>query len=296
MPHPVRVHDPRFAAVMGKAPEGEVIAKGFVFTEGPVWHPKEKWLAFSDIPANRLHRWTPQGGCTVWREPSHMANGNTLDRQGRLVTCEHATSRVTRTGADGKVTVLASHWQGKELNSPNDVVVRSDGRIYFTDPTYGRQGDTGLARPLALPFRGVFRIDPDGSLHLLADDYIEPNGLAFVPGERRLYVNDSEAGTIRVYDVDPDGGIAGGRVWAAPGVDKTGSPDGMKVDSAGNVYCCGPGGMYVYAPDATLLGVVLFEEFIANMAFGGDDLRDLYCTVTSAVYRFRVQVPGQPVF
>jgi gluconolactonase len=289
--------DARFERYCIRASRIERLATGCRWCEGPVWLGDTRTFVWSDIPNNRMLRWDEETGeVSVFRKPTGYANGNTRDRQGRLVTCEHATSRVTRTEADGKVTVLASHWQGKELNSPNDIVVRSDGRIYFTDPTYGRQGDTGLARPLELPFRGVYRIDPDGKLNLVADDYIEPNGLAFVPGERRLLVNDSEAGTIRVYDVDPDGGIQGGRVWAAPGVDKTGSPDGMKVDSAGNVYCCGPGGLYVYAPDATLLGVLLFEEFVANMAFGGDDLKDLYCTVTSAVYRFRVQVPGQPVF
>jgi gluconolactonase len=294
--HPVRIHDPRYADVVGKAPEAEVIAKGFKFTEGPVWHPKEKWLVFSDIPSDRMHRWTAKGGCTVFREPSHMANGNTLDPKGRLLTCEHATSRVSRTEANGKVVVLASHHAGKELNSPNDIVARSDGRIYFTDPTYGRQGDTGVARPLQLPFRGVYRIDPDGKLVLLVDDFVEPNGLAFTPDERQLYVNDSEAGTIRIFDVDAGGGIKGGKVWAAPGMDATGSPDGMKVDAAGNVYCCGPGGLYVYAPDATLLCVLPFDEFIANMAFGGDDYRDLFCTVSTAVYRIRVQAPGRPVF
>jgi gluconolactonase len=273
-----------------------VIGDGYAFTEGPVWHPRERRLVFSDIPSNRLHAWRPGGAVEVLREPSHMANGNTLDRQGRLVTCEHASSRVTRTEPDGSITVLASHWQGKELNSPNDIVVRSDGRIYFTDPTYGREAETGVVRDLALSFRGVYRIDPDGRLALLTDQFIQPNGLCFTPDERRLYVNDSHAGTIHVFDVDANGGLRNGRLWVVVGNDATGSPDGMKVDSKGNVYSCGPGGLYVYTPNAILLGVIRFEAPIANMCFGDDDLRSLYVTATDKVVRLRLATPGLPVF
>ncbi|MEX2647661.1 MAG: SMP-30/gluconolactonase/LRE family protein [Alphaproteobacteria bacterium] len=293
---PVRVLDKRFLAIVGEAPEIDVIGDGYVFTEGPVWHPRERWLVFSDIPSSRLHVWRPARGVAVLREPTNMTNGNTLDRAGRLLCCEHATSRVTRTEADGRLTVLASHWHGKELNSPNDIVVRSDGRIYFTDPIYGREAGTGMVREPELDFRGVYRIDPDGRLVLLTDDFDQPNGLCFTPDERRLYVNDSRAGTIRLFDVDADGGLKGGRLWADVGNEPSGSPDGMKVDSQGNVYSCGPGGVHVYAPDATLLGVMLFDALVANFCFGEDDLRSLFVTVTDKVVRVCVKLPGLPVF
>ena len=287
---PARALDARFAGVVGTALEATTVGAGYAFTEGPVWHPRERWLAFSDIPANRLHVWRPGGTVAVLREPSNMANGNTLDRQGRLVTCEHASSRVTRTEADGRVTVLASHWNGKELNSPNDIVVRSDGRIYFTDPTYGRAAETGVAREPELAIRGVYRIDPDGRLVLLADDFDQPNGLCFAPDETRLFVNDSTTGTTRVFDVDAGGEVRNGRAWVDVGW------DGMKMDSRGNLYCSGPGGIHVVAPDRSRLGVLLFDAFASNLCFGDDDLRSLYVTVSDRVVRIRVQVPGLPVF
>lgn len=292
----LHARDKRFADIVGDTVEAQVIGAGYAFTEGPVWHPRERTLVFSDIPADRLHVWRPGGPVRVLREPSRMANGNTLDRQGRLVTCEHASSRVTRTEPDSSVTVLASHWRGKELNSPNDIVVRSDGRIYFTDPTYGREAETGVERPCDLDVRGVYRIDPDGKLRLLTDQFTQPNGLCFTPDERRLYVNDSHAGTIHVFDMDAGGDLGPGRLWAVVGNDATGSPDGMKVDSRGNVYSCGPGGLHVFSPDAILLGVIRFEAFAANMAFGEDDLRTLFVTVTDKVYRLRVRTPGLPVY
>ena len=292
---PVWCRDRRFADIVGTAVEAEVIGQCYVFTEGPVWHPRERTLVFSDIPASRLHVWRPGAPVGILREPSQMANGNTLDRQGRLVTCEHQSSRVTRTEADGAITVLASHWQGKELNSPNDIVVRSDGRVFFTDPTYGREPETGFERPCELDIRGVYRIDTDGSLNLENDTFVQPNGLCFTPDERRLYVNDSHAGTIHVFEVAPNGNLRRGRLWAVVGNDATGSPDGMKVDSQGNVYSCGPGGLHVFSPDAILLGVIRFDAFAANMCFGDDDLRSLFVTVTDKVVRLRVKVPGLPV-
>ncbi|MGH6718456.1 MAG: SMP-30/gluconolactonase/LRE family protein [Alphaproteobacteria bacterium] len=284
--------DPRFAAVVGPAPEHETIGAGYAFTEGPVWHPRDGTLVFSDIPADRLHRWRPGRPVEVLREPSHMANGNTLDRAGRLLTCEHATSRVTRTEPDRRLTVIASHWAGKQLNSPNDIVVRGDGRVYFTDPTYGREAETGVARDPELAFQGVYRVDPDGRLALVADDFGQPNGLAFTPDERRLYVNDTVAGTIRVFEVDADGHARGGAVWA---VVPEGGCDGMKVDRLGNVYCCGNAGIHVFAADATPLGVLGFDRFAANLCFGGDDARWLYVTLSDRVVRLRVATPGLPV-
>ncbi|MSP82342.1 MAG: SMP-30/gluconolactonase/LRE family protein [Alphaproteobacteria bacterium] len=289
--------DRAFDQVVGRSLDACVIAEGLRFTEGPVWHPRERWLLFSDIPANRLYRWSEDKGLAVFRDPTNMTNGNTLDRKERLLCCEHAASRVTRTGADGQVTVLASHFDGRSLNSPNDIVVRRDGRIYFTDPTYGRMAaDDGVQRECELPFRGVFRIDPDGKLVLLVDDFRQPNGLCFSRDESRLFINDSETGTVRVFAVAADGSLSGGAIWAFTGVDTSGSPDGMKIDGAENIYGCGPGGVYVHGPAGQILGRIRFPEPVANLAFGDDDFRSLYVTATTRVWRVRVQTPGLPVF
>jgi gluconolactonase len=283
---------PGFREIVGDAAL-EKIAGGFGFIEGPVWHPFEKWLVFSDMPNSRMHRWRPGGGIEIFRDPSNKANGNTLDRQGRLLTCEHATSRVTRAEADGSTTVLATHYGGKELNSPNDIVVATGGAIYFTDPAYGRMEYYGVPRPQDLSFQGVYRMAADGSaLTLLADDFAQPNGLCFSLDESRLFVNDTERGHIRVFNVTPDGGLAGGAVWAETRGEKPGVPDGMKIDSRGNLYCCGPGGVHIFDPSGHFLGVIETPEVAANFTFGDEDLRSLFITASSSLYRLRVRVPG----
>lgn len=277
--------------------EIERIATGFEFTEGPVWHPRDRTLIFSDIPGDHMHRWTAAEGITTFRKPSNMANGNTYDRRGRLVTCEHATSRVTRTEHDGAVVVLASHYGGRQLNSPNDVVVRSDGSIFFTDPTAGRREYYGIPREPELGFRGVYRIAPDGRLHLLVDDFDQPNGLCFSLDERRLFVNDSPRRHIRVFDVTSDGELTSGAIWAVVGgAEGDRVPDGMKIDSAGNVWCAGPGGIHVFAPDAARVGVVAFPEDVANFTWGDDDVCSLFATASTSVYRVRVTIPGRRAF
>jgi gluconolactonase len=270
--------------------EFERVATGLQFTEGPVWHP-EGYLLFSDIPANTIHRLEPDGALSVWRQPSGNSNGLTFDRQGRLVACEHGNRQVSVTAPDGNPQPLATHYQGQRLNSPNDVVVRSDGSVYFTDPPYGIQ-----EAQRELPFNGVFRIAPDGALHLLADDFGRPNGLAFAPDESVLYVDDSERRQIRAFDVAADGGLANGRLWADMASPDAGSPDGMKVDSLGNVYCTGPGGLWVFTPEAHCLGVLKGPEQPANLAFGGPDLRTLYITARTSLYTLRTRVPGIAVF
>jgi gluconolactonase len=225
-----------------------------------------------------------------------MANGNTFDRQGRLLTCEHATSRVTRTGQDGSVEVLATHYDGQELNSPNDIVVKGDGRIYFTDPNSGRGARYGVEREQELLFQGVYCLNPDsGVLQLLVDDFSKPNGLCFSPDEKQLFVNDTDRGHIRVFDVQHDGAIADGRVWATVEGDGIGVADGMKVDQAGNLYCAGPGGIHLYDAEANALGVICVPEHTTNLAWGDDDLHSLYVTAATSLYRLRVQVPGLPV-
>jgi len=289
------VRDPRFEAVVGPDIAFVTVASGFLFTEGPLWHRRDGYLLFSDMPGDHLRRWSAADGVQTFRQPCAQSNGLAWDLQGRLLACEHASSRLTRTEADGSTTVLASHHQGRELNSPNDVVVKSDGAIYFTDPTYGRNEFYGRPRPVELDFRGVYRVDPaTGALTLLADDFEQPNGLCFSSDERRLFVNDTARQHIRVFDVRADGSLANSRVWARTVGEGAGAPDGMKLDAQGHLYCCGPGGIHVFAPDATCLGVIRVPEYTANFCWGDADLRSLYITASKSVYRIRTTVPGTP--
>ena len=270
---------------------------GFDFVEGPAWHPQTGELVFSDIIGDRIYRWTERDGLSVWRQPSHMANGNAWDHEGRLLTCEHATSRISRGGPDDSYEVLVSHYQGLELNSPNDIVVKRDGSIYFTDPNSGRGDRYGVARQQQLGFQGVYCLHPEtAELTLLADDFAKPNGLCFCRDESLLFVNDTDRQHIRVFDMHEDGGISGGRVWAETSGDAPGVADGMKIDSAGNLYSCGSGGIHVFDPDARRIGILATPEVAANFAWGGDDLTDLYITATHSVYHLRMKVPGQLPF
>lgn len=293
----VEIRDARFRDVVGNDVAFEQLGSGFDFTEGPIWHPAERHLTFSDMPGDHMRRWSQAAGIETFRKPANMANGNAYDREGRIVTCEHATSRVTRTSADGTVEILASHYDGKELNSPNDIVVGSDSAILFTDPTFGRMPYYGVPRDPELSFRGVYRIAPDDlSLTLLADDFDQPNGLCFSCDGARLFVNDTMRQHIRLFDMAADGTLANGRVFAETTGDGDGAPDGMKIDSAGNIYCTGPGGIHVFDEGATCLGVIRTPEGTANFAFGEDDLCSLFITASTSLYRIRVKVPGHPVF
>jgi len=290
----LEIRDPRLSEVVDSRAELETLSEGHLFTEGPLWDARQRRLLFSDIPGNRIHQWSADGGTGVFRAPSQMSNGLAWDVQGRLLACEHASSRLTRTEPDGRITVLASTYQGRELNSPNDVVTKSDGNIYFTDPSYGRMPYYGVERTPQLGFRGVYRVAPDGQpLRLLVDDFAQPNGLCFSADERRLFVNDTERSHIRVFDVQPDGGLGAGALWAEVHGEGQGAPDGMKIDSAGHLYCCGPGGVHVFDPAARCLGVLLLPQPVANFTWGDDDLRSLFFTATSAVYRLRMTVPGR---
>lgn len=293
----LEVRDPRLTEII--APEAELVQHltRFKFTEGPIWHPYEKHLRFSDIIGNSIYQWSERDGLQDIRPNSHLANGNTYDRQGRMLTCHHGSSRVTRTEADGSSTVLASHYEGKALNSPNDIVVRRDGTVYFTDPMSGREAQYGIPRPSELGFAGVYRIDPEsGELWLLADDFEKPNGLCFSLDESRLYINDTARFHIRVFDVADDGSLENGRLFAETTGDGSGVPDGMKFDSAGHLFTCGPGGIHVYAADGLCLGRILLPEQTTNFIWGDDDLRSLYITATTSVYKLRVSVPGNPLF
>ena len=225
-----------------------------------------------------------------------MANGNTLDRQGRLLSCEHATSRVTRAEVDGSMRVLASHFGDKALNSPNDIVVATGGAVYFTDPSTAGCRTTACRDHRKLSFQGVYRIDADGSVVLLADDFAQPNGLCFSLDESRLFVNDTERQHIRVFNVKGNGDLGGGAVWAVTEGEGPGAPDGMKIDSRGNVYCCGPGGVHVFDSSGHRMGIIKVPEPAANFAFGDDDLRSLFVTASTSLYRLRVRVPGLRLF
>jgi gluconolactonase len=274
----------------------ERIADGFLFTEGPVWHPTEGHLTFSDIPASTIYRWDAQTGLRVWKAGTGKANGNAYDSSGRLISCEHATSRVVRHEHDGSLTVLADTFEGKELNSPNDVIVDRDGAVYFTDPVYGRTNPVvGVLREPELDVRGVYRVVPGEQPELLITDCKGPNGLCFSVDERRLFVNDSDLGVIRCFGWDGVS-LSGGDVWAAPAGPGPGAVDGMKVDSLGNLYCTGPGGVFVYAPNGELLGVIEVPELVGNFVWGGDDLRTLFLCASTSLYACRTTVPGIAAF
>jgi gluconolactonase len=291
----VEIRDPAFRDAVGPAVEFERIVSGCLFTEGPLWHAREGYLLFSDMPGDHLRTWSPREGVTTFRKPCNQSNGLAWDREGRLLACEHSSSSLTRTEKDGRITVLASHYQGKELNSPNDLVVRSDGSIYFSDPTYGRAEYYGRPREPELAFRGVYRVEPESRrITLLADDFGQPNGLCFSADERLLFVNDTDRQHIRVFDVAADGGLSNSRVWAETVGEGAGAPDGMKIDSAGNLYCCGPGGIHVFDAAARCLGVIRVPEYTANFCWGDADLRSLYITASTSVYRIRTVVPGRP--
>lgn len=277
-----------FKSLFPKGATIERVATGFRFTEGPVWFAEGAYLLFSDIPADQILKLTPAGQVTVFRQPSGNSNGLTRDKQGRLIACEHGNRRVTRTEQGGELTVLADKFQGKKLNSPNDVVVKSDGAIYFTDPPYGINADQQEQ-----PIQGVYRLSPDGNeLAIVANDFEKPNGLAFSPDEQQLYIDDSSRRHLRVFDVGAGGTLAHGRVFHEMSVRESGSPDGLKIDVEGQIYCTGAGGVWVFDASGSHLGMIVTPEKPANCAWGGDDWRSLYITARASVYRIRVSIPG----
>jgi gluconolactonase len=280
----------------------EKLAGGFGFVEGPVWTNADGGsLVFSDIPRDELKRWTPGEGVTTYRAPSHNANGNTRDLEGRLLSCEHSGRRVSIEHRDGRVATLVDAYQGKRLNSPNDVVVKSDGTVWFTDPPYGLPGHTeGKEQDK----NHVFRFDPaSGDLRSVVDDFHRPNGLCFSPDERRLYVADSgDPHHVRVFDVQEDGSLAGDRVFCTvtPGI-----PDGMRCDVAGRLFSSAGDGVHVYSPAGDLIGkiitpdapgrrdpTVIGPEVPANLCFGGPDGTTLYITACTSLYAIPLLTPG----
>jgi len=276
------------------APVGQ-LGTGFTFTEGPIWHPVDHYLLFSDMPADVRRRWDARGGVREVRRPSNKHNGMTYDADLNLIVCEHATSSLVRERPDGRREVLATHFDGKELNSPNDVCVRSDGSIYFSDPWYGRMPVYGVERPRQLGFQGVYRVPPGGGAPQLLVDrnrFDQPNGLCFSPDEKLLYVNDTVKCMIWAFEVNADGSLSTGRMFASgirselePGV-----PDGMKCDAQGNIWVTAPGGVWVYSPTGSLLGKVRVPELVSNLAWGGDDFHTLFMTATHSVYTVKTKV------
>ena len=266
----------------------ERLATGFTFVEGPVWHRDGHWY-FSDIPESRIHTVTPSGEVGVHRDPSGQSNGLTLDRTGRLLACEHGNRRVSAADGSDSISVLADAFEGKRLNSPNDLVTHSSGAIYFTDPPYGISPDEQEQ-----PCSGVYRIAPDGHIALVADDFERPNGLAFSPDESVLYIDDSHHEHIRAFDVQSDGSLANSRLFADLSHESPGVPDGLKVDQQGNVYTTNALGIWTHDAQGQFLGLIETPEIPANCAWG-EDGQTLFITARTSVYTVRTAVPGMPV-
>ena len=296
-----RLHDARFRGVVPPNGFVEKLYTGALWAEGPVYFPAGDFLLFSDIPNNRILRWVPDGtgpGCVVeFRKPSDFANGNTRDGEGRLLSCEHGTRSVSRTGHDGRRTVLASSFQGKKLNSPNDLVAGPDGALWFTDPTYGILSDyEGYTAEPEYGGRYVFRVDPAGGrVDAVATDFVQPNGLAFSSDGRRLYIADSGASHdregprhIRSFAVEA-GRLRGGEVFATL---DAGIPDGLRVDVLGNVWTSAGDGVHCFAPDGTRLGKILVPQGVANVTFGGPRRNRLFICATQSLYAIYLATSG----
>jgi gluconolactonase len=305
---------PAMAELVDERASLELLADGFHFLEGPVWH-EDGYLLFTDVGNDEIWRWDERDGARLWRTPTDLANGMTRDPQGRLLSCEQSTSRLTRYEADGSVTVVASHFEGKELNSPNDVVCRSDGIIYFTDPPAGRSEPHGRPRdtPPELDFSGLFLLRPGATGPELQDDTMTlPNGLCFSPDESVLYVNDTMVKRINAYDVAADGSLSGKRLFfQQPGplpdgaavlaellatgrIESVRLPDGMRADAQGNVYTGGATGVMVVDPGGGHIGTIGTPEFVGNLAWGDANFRSLFLGCTSGLYRLGMSVAGAP--
>src|ERR1700690_2640570 len=277
----------------------ESLATGFTFTEGPIWHPTEHHLLFSDMPGDVRRKYTPSGGAVVEvMRPANKCNGMTYDHDLNLLVCEHVSSSLVRERPDGVRETLAYHYEGSYLNSPNDVCVRSDRSIYFSDPWYGRFPGFGIQRERELGWQGVFRIPPGGGqaeleLALPEDEFDMPNGLCFSPDESLVYINDTPRAHIKLWDVNADGSFSNGRMFfdgVGTGVIEEGIPDGMKCDERGNIWVTGPKGVWVISAAGEHLGTVEVPENVGNLTWGGDDWHTLYIPSPSSLYSIRTKV------
>jgi gluconolactonase len=295
----VQAHKPEMLELIAEDAEVERLGTGFTYTEGPLWHP-DGYLLFSDMPGDVRRRWDEESGVTEVANPSNKGNGMTWDLDGRLLVCEHVTSSLVRMNPDGTGSgreALATHYDGRELNSPNDVIVKSDGSIYFTDPTYGRMPGFGLEREQELDFQGVYRLPAGGGeLELVVDDFAQPNGLCFTADESLLYINDTDRAHIRVFEVGSDGSLSGGDVLAdgiGTGELESGElVDGMKLDEPGNIWVTGPKGVWVFSPEGEHLGVLEVPENVGNLNWGGPDWNWLFIPASTSMYRVQTKVSG----
>jgi gluconolactonase len=291
---PFEFLDDRFGECVKGSARLEKLAEGCRWAEGPAYFPAHKYVLWSDIPNDRIVKWDETSGVTsVFRHPAGYTNGNTVDRQGRLVSCEHGGRRVSRTELDGTVTVIADRWEGKRFNSPNDVVVKSDGSIWFTDPAYGIDSDyEGHKAESEIGACNVYRVDPSsGVVTVVADDFYRPNGLAFSPDERRLFITDTGAPErhMRVFDVNDNGTLTDGGVFA---IATNGGFDGFRFDDAGRIWTSAGDGVHTLSPEGDLIGKVYVPEGVANVVFGGPKRNRLYIAATSSLYSILLPVNG----
>ena len=299
---PIEQLSPELDRIVSQNQEIEELGRGYDVAEGPLWHKSGGYLLFSDIRHNLRLKWTSQEGITVHAEDTNQGNGLTWDQQGRLVICEGGARRMTRLESDGSTTVVADSYEGTKLNHPNDVVVKSGGSIYFTDP--------GAGDPeLDMDFCGVYRVSPDlSTITLLVRDFVLPNGLCFSPDESILYIDDSmgisknednmflSIGNIRAFDVRPDGTLTNDRMFCELRSERSGIPDGLKVDVEGNLYCTGPGGVWILDPSGKHLGTILTgADQTTNCGWGGDDWRTFFITTMDSIFRIQLKIPGMPV-
>ena len=295
----IEVKSDKLAELVDPGAQVERVATGFTFTEGPIWNHADGYLLFSDMPGDVRRRWSESGGVEEVMNPSNKGNGMVYDAEGNLLVCEHVTSSLVRERPDGTRETLATHYKGKELNSPNDVCVRSDGTIYFSDPWYGRMPGFGLERDRDLGFQGVYMLRPgftpgdEPELAVAEDEFEMPNGLCFTPDESLMYINDTPRAHIKVFDVAADGTLSNGRMFfenIGSGVIEEGIPDGMKIDERGNVWVTGPRGVWVISPEGEHLGVVEVPENTGNMTWGDEDWKSLYIPSSTSLYRIRTKV------
>jgi gluconolactonase len=284
--------------IVGSGPPLDTIAHGLTFGEGPVWDRRKKCFLWVDIIGNTIWQWTPGVGKTALIHPSNHANGMTFDREGRLTVAGWSARTIWRVEKDGSIVTIASGYQGRKFNSPNDIVVRSDGTVYWTDSAGGLviPGMVGEDLQRQLDIQAVFCLTPRGEVKLVVADTVYPNGLCFSPDESILYVNDTRLGIIRAFDVDADGSVRNGRVFHTLAGTEAGVADGMKCDCEGNVYCTGPGGIHVMDTHGRLLGRLRIPGHATNMAWGDDDWCSLYVTTYHFVFRTRLKIPGVPVW